>query len=256
MRLSHTRPILPADQQGNASCGAKQAMTRPDTAPDDLPADLWAEPPSEPAGNEPPKPTLPPRLTEILRRLAEDPRRDRIAIADMLDTMRARAFGALLLVFAFPNLLPSPPGLAGVLGMPLIFLSAQMMLGMHPWLPGFIARRSMPRPTFAAMVARINPWLARAERLLKARLKPLAWPVSQRLIGAVCLVLSVALALPIPFANMAPAFAICLIGLGVLERDGIWIIAGLLAATGALIYVAGLGYALVMSLLYLIANAF
>ncbi|MCB6176887.1 exopolysaccharide biosynthesis protein [Rhodobacter sp. Har01] len=221
-----------------------------------IPDALWSTPDghaAEDAGTPRPRP---PRLTEILTALAEEPGRERVAIADMLETMRSRAFGALLLIFAFPNILPSPPGLAGVLGLPLIFLSTQMMLGKSPWLPDFIARRSMPRATFAGMVQRINPWLERAERLLKARLQPLAWPASQRLIGALCLVLSIALALPIPFANMAPSVAICLIGLGVLERDGLWIILGMLAAAGALIYVGGLGYALLKSAIFVITGAF
>jgi hypothetical protein len=198
----------------------------------------------------------PPRLSEILTGLAEDATRDRISVADMLETMRARAFGALLLIFAFPNILPTPPGTAGILGLPLIFLSAQMMLGLQPWLPGVIARRSMARATFQGLVTRINPWLVKAERLLRARLKVLAWPVSQRVLGALCLVVSIALALPVPFANMAPAVALCLIGLGVLERDGVWILVGVLAAFGSLIYVAGLAYALVKSALFLLMNAF
>ncbi len=199
---------------------------------------------------------LPPRLSEILTRLAEDPARDRVSVADMLETMRQRAFGALLLIFAFPNILPSPPGLAGVLGLPLIFLSTQMMLGLNPWLPQFIARRSMARSTFQAMVVRITPWLQRAERLLRARIKPLAWPVSQRVLGGLCLVVSIALALPVPFANMAPSIALCLIGLGVLERDGVWILMGIVAALGSLVYVAGLAYALVKSALFVLMHAF
>ncbi len=199
---------------------------------------------------------LPPRLSEILQRLADDPSRERVSVADMLETMRSRAFGALLLIFAFPNILPTPPGTAGVLGAPLIFLSAQMMLGLQPWLPGIIARRSMARSTFQALVQRITPWLQKAERLLRARLKFLAWPVSQRVLGALCLIVSVALALPVPFANMAPAIALCLIGLGVLERDGVWILIGVLAALGSLVYVAGLAYALVKSALFVLMNAF
>lgn len=204
----------------------------------------------------PEKDQRPARLSDILSALAQDESRARIAIADMLETMRGRAFGALLMIFAFPNILPSPPGLAGILGLPLMFLSAQMMLGMQPWLPAFIARRSMPRSAFAAMVTRINPWLARAERLLKSRLRSLASPLAQRGIGAICLILAIALALPIPFANLAPALAICLIGLGVLERDGLWIVIGIVAAAGALLYVVGLGYALVKSVIFLIGNAF
>ncbi len=212
--------------------------------------------------NPPPSPaesserSLPPRLSDMLQALADDPVRERIAVADMLETMRTRAFGALMLIFAFPNILPTPPGTAGVLGLPLIFLSAQMMLGMQPWLPGIIADRSMARTTFQSLVARIQPWLLRAERLLKARLKPLAWPVSQRVLGGLCLIVSIALALPVPFANMAPSIALCIIGLGVLERDGVWILFGIAAAFGSLLYVAGLAYALVKAAIFFLVNAF
>lgn len=207
---------------------------------------------SQPTRDVPP----PPRLSEILQHLADDPARERISVSDMLETMRARAFGALLLIFAFPNILPTPPGTAGVLGAPLIFLSAQMMLGLRPWLPGVIARRSIARSTFQGLVLRITPWLVKAERLLKARLKVLALPLSQRVLGALCLIVSIALALPVPLANMAPAIALCLIGLGVLERDGVWILLGVLAALGSLVYVGLLAYALVKSALFLLMNAF
>lgn len=203
-----------------------------------------------------PQPVPPPRLSEILAELAGDDSRDRISVHDMVETMRARAFGALLLIFAFPNILPTPPGTAGILGLPLIFLSAQMMLGLDPWLPGFIARRSMARSTFQALVARTEPWLLRAERLLRARMQVLAHPRAQRILGALCLIVSIALVLPVPFANMAPSIALCLIGLGVLERDGLWIVLGVLAAFGSLVYVAGLAYALVKSVVFLLMNAF
>ncbi len=198
----------------------------------------------------------PPRLSQILSALAGDDSRARISVADMLETMRARAFGALLMIFAFPNILPTPPGTAGILGLPLIFLSAQMMLGLDPWLPGIIARRSMARSTFQGLVTRITPWLARAERLMRARLSVLAEPAAQRALGALCLIVSVALALPVPFANMAPSIALCIIGLGVLERDGLWIILGVIAALASLAYVAGLGYAVVKSAIFVLMNAF
>ena len=203
-----------------------------------------------------PQPLPPPRLSEILTTLAGDESRERISVHDMVETMRARAFGALLLIFAFPNILPTPPGTAGILGLPLLFLSAQMMLGLDPWLPGFIARRSMARGTFQALVERITPWLLRAERLLKARMELLAHPRAQRLLGALCLTVSVALVLPVPFANLVPSVALCIIGLGVLERDGLWIVLGVLAAFGSLAYVAGLAYALVKSAVFLLMNAF
>ena len=81
-------------------------------------------------------------------------------------------------------------------------------------------------------------------------------PAAQRALGALCLIVSVALALPVPFANMAPSIALCVIGLGVLERDGVWIILGVVAALASLLYVAGLGYAVVKSAIFVLMNAF
>lgn len=201
-------------------------------------------------------PPAPLRLSELLTRIASDPSRDRIRLADLLAEMKARAFGALLLVIAFPNILPAPPGVSGLLGVPLLFLAVQMMLGQDPWLPRFIADRAVSRDSFAAMVARANPWLQRAERLLRARLRPLAATPVQRVLGALVLLLALALALPIPFANMAPAVAICVIALGILERDGLSILIGAGLGIVVLGYVAVLGIALAKSAAFVLMNAF
>ena len=134
----------------------------------------------------------------------------RIAVGDLLDALGDRALAALLFVFAFPNVLPVPPGTSAVLGAPLVFLAAQLCFGLRPWLPAVIARRSMPRKDFAALVQRIGPWLERAERLLRPRAVLLTVPPMEYLIGAVCLVLGLILTLPIPLGNVLPALSISL----------------------------------------------
>jgi hypothetical protein len=212
--------------------------------------------PAEEAGTGRPRGPPAKKLSEILMQLAADTGRERVAIGELKEALQGRAFGALMLIFAFPNILPSPPGLAGILGLPLVFLSAQMMAGRPPWLPQFIANRSMPRSSFAAVFDRAAPWVARAERMLRHRLAFLTWGPSQQALGAVCLMLSLLLMLPVPFGNMAPSIAICLIALGVLERDGVWVIAGLVASIGATIWVVGLGYALIKSAIFVLLNAF
>ena len=196
------------------------------------------------------------RMSEILRDIAAETGPDRITVADLLTAMEGRAFGALLLLFAFPNILPSPPGLAAILGLPLIYLASQLMLGRSPWLPNFIANRSISRVSFASVIVRATPWIARAERMLVTRLHILAGPVAQRLLGAVCLLLSLILVLPIPFGNMLPSLAICIIALGMLERDGAWILGGLLSAVVAAGVVGGLAYGLVKSAIFVLMNAF
>src|SRR5690554_8128838 len=85
------------------------------------------------------------KLSGLLLDIVQDETRTRISVADLLAALQVRAFGALLLIFALPNVIPTPPGTSAILGLPLLFLTAQMMLGQAPWLPRFIADRSMAR---------------------------------------------------------------------------------------------------------------
>jgi hypothetical protein len=195
-------------------------------------------------------------LSSILTEIGQDTSRTDVTVDDLIAILGGRGRAGLMLLFALPNVLPAPPGLSGVLGLPLLYLSVQLMLGRVPWLPGFIGDRSMPRDRFAQLVARLGPWLARAERLLRPRWSLLVSHGAERVLGAICLVLAAVLALPIPFGNMLPAFAICLIALGILERDGVWVAAGTVVGAGALLLVAGIVYALVKSAIFILVNAF
>ena len=202
--------------------------------------------------------TAPPSraLSAVLRALAADTSRERIAIGDLLTALGDRAIGALLFVFAFPNILPTPPGTSTVLGAPLIFLAAQLMFGWRPWLPAVVAKRSMAQADFAGLVRRIAPWLERAERLLRPRWSGLARRPMEHVVGAVCLLLAVILVLPIPLGNVLPALALCLLALGVLERDGLWVLAGLGTAVAAVAVVWGVVFALVKTALFLLPQIF
>jgi hypothetical protein len=185
----------------------------------------------------------------ILQGLATDETKDRLTIGDIVEAMGERAFGPLLVVFALPNILPTPPGTAGVMAIPLIFLTVQMILAQRPWLPGFLARRSISRQSFARFATRATGLLARVGRFLRPRLGLFVRPLPERLIGGFCLMLALVLLMPIPFANSTPAFAICLFGLGLLERDGVWILAGMIASVGAVLLALWLGSTLVQAAL-------
>lgn len=193
-------------------------------------------------------------LSVTLLRLAHEGGSDRVSIGDLLAALGDRAVGALMFVFAVPNVMPVPPGVSAVLGAPLIFLGAQLMLGIKPWLPRAIANRSLARSDLQALVRRIAPWLARAEKLLRPRWQWLTRPPVENLIGLLCLVLAVVLSLPIPLGNTLPALAISLLALGVLERDGLWVGVGALAAAFALAVVSGVVWAMVEGAVFLIAR--
>lgn len=194
------------------------------------------------------------RLSAILTAIAKGQHRERISIADLLHALEHRAIGALMFIFAVPNAIPVPPGVSAVLGAPLIFLSFQLMIGRRPWLPRIITDRSLSRVDFEKVVDLAAPWLAKAERLMRPRFEFLAKPPAEYLVGAVCLLLSIILFLPIPLGNMLPAFTICVLALGVLERDGVWIAIGLFCAAAAVVIVWGVMLALLWGALFVLGN--
>lgn len=194
------------------------------------------------------------RLSEILASLADDTGRERVSVADIFQAMGDRAFGALILIFALPNVIPSPPGTSALTGAPLVFLSAQLMLGQSPWLPKIIANRSVARSDFSAVVSRVSPWLARGERMLRPRLGFLIYPPAEYLTGFLCLILSIILILPIPLGNILPALAICLFSFGILERDGLCVLLGMAMFAISVTVVAGVLFALIKGVILLLTT--
>lgn len=181
-----------------------------------------------------------PALSELLSQVACDEALERVSVANILERAGDRAFGALLFVFAFPNVVPMPPGASAVLGLPLVLLAGQFLCGRKtPWLPRVIRKRAVPRRDFATLLVRISPVLRRIERVLRPRFGLLVGPAAERIIGLVLLVLSVILFLPIPLGNMLPAAAICLISLALIEHDGLIVVVGAILAALAILLVWG-----------------
>ncbi len=212
---------------------------------------------SSPAAPVPPRRR---RLSELLREMADaqaSPASD-VTLEEIRDELRDRAFGPLILIFAAPNLIPNPiPGVSSVLGMPLLFLAAQLMMGARqPWLPKWLARRGMNRLDFRALVGRVVPWLQKAEKLLKPRMLWLMSPTAERFIGGVALLMAMVLFLPIVLGNWLPALSLSLLALGVMERDGLAVLLGLVTAVAAVVVVAGVLFAMVKAALLLLAAVF
>lgn len=193
-------------------------------------------------------------LSDVLQWLAHEPGRERVSVRDLIDALGDRALGALMFLFAFPNVLPVPPGTSAVLGTPLVFLAAQLMFGRRPWLPAVVSRRSMAHADFVLLVRRIAPWLKRGERMLRPRLGWLALPPMEYLLGAVCLLLALVLALPIPLGNILPALAISVLALAILERDGLWVLYGLGLALVAASVVSGVVLAAVKATMFALSR--
>ena len=181
-------------------------------------------------------------LTETLLALTTDPAGpERLTLGDIVRRLDNQARGALMILFALPNCLPGIPGTSAVTGLPLVFLTLQMALNRPPWLPGFIARRSLSRQGLAQVLDRAVPWLRKLERLVHPRLAILTSDTAERLIGILGMVLALTIMLPIPLGNMLPAIALIVFSFGFIGHDGGWILAGLVVSgiAAAVLFAAG-----------------
>ncbi len=171
--------------------------------------------------------TQPLNFSQLLAQIAAGPPEERLTLSEFSARLRDRAWGGLLLTFALINVLPLPPGTTAVTGIPLILLTAQMAAGRAtPWFPRRFDQRGVARGDIARLVAKILPWERRVERVFKPRLIGLTKHRGARAIGAVSLLLSLILWLPIPLGNHAPAATMALFALALIYRDGLLVILG------------------------------
>lgn len=179
----------------------------------------------------------PRRLSDVLRDL-EAGLGPRIALGDLVSSLRDRSFAPLMVLFAVPNVFLYLPGSSVITGLPLMIISLQLIAGRPSvWLPRAVSDRSLDRASFARIVRYSLPWVARTERLARPRFWPGAAAGVDQLIGMACLIMALLLFLPIPFANGLPALAIIALGLALSERDGIWLLVGLTASALAVVIV-------------------
>lgn len=176
-------------------------------------------------------PARPLPLSQRLAQIIEETEAERLSFTDLAAQLHSRAWGGLLFIFAAINVLPLPPGTSVFFAIPLMIVSAQMVIGRaSPWFPAKINRRGVKKSELERLIAKIHGVEARIERVLQPRLASLTGPTATRIIGLVCLFLALLAAIPIPLFHMAPAAAIVLFGLALIYRDGALVIVAGVAA--------------------------
>ncbi|MGN7661395.1 MAG: exopolysaccharide biosynthesis protein [Anaplasma sp.] len=156
---------------------------------------------------------------------------DRVTLHELKMILRDRGFGVLMLLFALPLSIPVPtvPGYTTILSIPLLLFSAQMLMGLStPWLPAFLERKSVKREFLAAVVEKASPILKMMERWSRPRILVIFGKAGEKLIAFLCLLCAISISIPIPMTNFIPAGGISAMALGMLTRDGVLVMLGVL----------------------------
>ena len=184
------------------------------------------------------------RISAVLSSLARNAG-EQLTVADIVSVLRDRAFALLVVLLGLPNCLPMPPPIPFVCGLLLALVAAQLAAGQAtPWLPRALLRRSIPQDAVERAVSRALPVLQRLERWSKPRIEFFETPIALRIIGLLLIALALGLLVAAPVIGQIPlGIAVCLVGLGLVERDGVLVIGGLLAGAGGLALSFGFVYA-------------
>jgi hypothetical protein len=182
-----------------------------------------------------PRRQRPRRLSQLFAKIAREAE-GRVSLASIRDGLGDRSFAALLVLFAAFNMIPLPPGASAVLGLPMVIVAAQMTLGSRrAWLPGFVMNRSISAEQFRIVIDWAVPRLVRLEEVIRPRYWPFWRRRGERVVGFVALVMAIVVTLPIPFGNWLPACTTALLGLSLVERDGILLAIGSVVGIAALV---------------------
>ncbi len=175
---------------------------------------------------------------------------EKVSVAEIIDALDARSFGLAVLLFSLPSVVPMPPGVPTVVGIILLIVSVQMVFGREDlWLPGILSKRTFPRKSLVSAFEGLAPKLAWLERLMKPRLLFMTGKAGTIAIGAIVLIMAVVLILPLPpGGNFPPALACTVLALGLVQRDGIVVLLGIVGSVVAMVVVSYVTLVFIQSL--------
>lgn len=152
-----------------------------------------------------------------------------LTLREIRDHLDERAFGLMILILAVPCLAPALYGVPQIVGVPILLLAGQMLVGRdEPWLPEAVLNRRIPRSWLDLMARFADRRMRWFERLSRPRLRPLAAGAGERL-AAVFMILAT-LTIMLPMVNTVPSVGLALLAVGLIQRDGLFVAAGAIVA--------------------------
>ena len=170
-------------------------------------------------------------LLKTLDTVLDDNDGDTVRFGDLVHRVEERGYGPLIAFLAAFVALPTGaiPGVPALIGVMLILLGGQMLIGSRLWFPSKLEDIEIETEKVHNAIEKARPWAERLESFVTNRLSALCTgPVSKRL-TALCIVGCGAIMVPlgfVPFAPLVLGLSALVLGIGITARDGVWVAAG------------------------------
>ena len=163
-----------------------------------------------------------------------------LTLAELKHALEGRGSAMLLILLALPFCFVAIPGLSMPFGIAISLIGACLVVGREPWLPRFIMNRRLSSTRSDQLLVGATKVARQLEKFVRPRLSFLhAGPGMLRLIGLGIVIAGVGLMLPlpIPFSNSIPAWAVVLLAVGMMEKDGLCVLLGHLTAMATWVFI-------------------
>lgn len=171
--------------------------------------------------------------SRALKKFCAQPAHTKSTLGDFIKNLGPSSFALIIFIFSLvmSGPWPLPPGMSAVIGLPILFISLQLVWGNESiWLPKKLANHPISEKRIKKIIGKLLPTLHWLEKLLQVRCTFLFTKTGLRIIGAFIAVMALIMSLPIPGGNFLPGLTISLLALAILQRDGVLAILSLLFA--------------------------
>ncbi|WP_421904295.1 exopolysaccharide biosynthesis protein [Mameliella sp.] len=171
-------------------------------------------------------------ISDRLDSLVAEAQGESVTLDWILSQLHERAFGLFLLILALPCCIPFLYGIPQIVSLPLMFVSVQILLGRRvPWLPSRLGARTVSTSGLGNLARRAGPWLRRIEAISRPRLGALTRRPIDQVVGLGLVLFSASIMVPLPGTNTVPGFAVVVVAMGLLQRDGVLVLIGAFLGT-------------------------
>ena len=191
-------------------------------------------------------------LLGTLDRLFGGARESVLTLDEFLEGLQGRSYAFAILALNVPNCIPTGiPWLSTITGLPMLVLLVQFFAGRHvPSLPKMIGRRGLSRGKLQGFLGRARSPIRWLESTVHARHEWWVTGLPRRLLLIAWSLNILLLALPIPFDNLLPAWAILFFCFALIEDDGVMAMLGWLFTVLTAVwtvFLLGLGHAAIVA---------